>query len=439
MEEEYVDPFEEELNRAIAHQEELDRLEELDRMEQLQQEAEIESLPGAIPAPVFDLPQTASTDTIYEQEEPIKREYKSKPVKKKVPQVDVNAEFRELILKVAQEVVGPEHCAIETNKVQGTTQKEMLMLKWDYIKMFNRGNNHHEIKDMYVALPIRRTSFTESMHGFRGVISFAENVSGYYHSHLWSGSPNINPFCTGTDGINDLWADISMSNYKDKDFAIQLEGFFHQLRAFVGYESIEGTPYIRFGNISTRNIGGLSSSSVRSDVNNIRQGLNIDDIEFSIDFNSGRIEILETEHLHTIMSMYSNNHQKRLENGMYVSLNDSGPSGRGEYIEHSEFKFLGEEHKIFVEPFYNKKLNESEQEKRYAHGRVVQKFKDLAKITGEEWLKAYCLKNVVSKQNEEEGPSDYRKSFNSRNLIRVGETTKEGVVRPVVLEDEQDW
>jgi hypothetical protein len=319
----------------------------------------------------------------------------------------------------------------------------MLLLKWDYIDIRNRSNRHHDIKDMYVGLPIKRKGggFTNSIHGFRGKLSPIEYAAGYRHSHLYSGSNYINPFCTGSDGINDLWADLSMSDYQsDKDFDIKLEGFIHQLTAFLSYESLEGVPYFRMENINTGRTNNISSRHVNGSTAAILRNLSISDIELCMDFNSGTALVMETEHLHNIMAMFATKHQKRLPNGTYVNLSaEEMASTDGWYIDeaYTEFNFMGSSHKIFVEPHFIEKKSNGEEERKYAHQQIVQSVIGKLEQFGEEVLGSFCLENSIPVEAKAKGTDNDWGTVDSRHYVRVSETTLEGVERSAILATER--
>jgi len=535
MNEESVDPYEIELERAMAHQEELDRLEQEERMREERAEGVIEedvveepiilrnsngadinqppnqisnirgnfvvnqnspsdpnniTITQAAPNSNYDhdqqqrvenfiSPQPVQSEAIFNEQALAERvrQLRQEPVTEQeafrrpdpvtqeqvnqsifgedaidemppTPQVDAavsekkvvkvkkgEEKFHDKILRIAKSTLGEENASIERNTMNGQADRLAILLKWDFINMFNRHDNKHDIKDMYVALPITQSSFSDTIHGFRGKLSSAEHRSGYAHSHLWSGQFGINPFCTGSDGINDLWADLKMSNMRDEDFEIKWEGFIHQMEAFISYESIEGTPYIRFNNISSGSTRGMTSSAISNDCNLIFENIKASDIDLAMDFNSATVQLIETEHLHNIMAMYASRHQKRLENGAYVELDANQRSSEQEqWLSGSPFNFNGRQ-KVYVEPFHIEN-NNGKTERKYAHIRIVDEVKRRVELKGRIVLQTFCLENSVSIKDEEEGPDHYWETVNLGDLVPAGTETVERVVGPIVLETE---
>ena len=152
------------------------------------------------------------------------------------------------------------HIDISSNSTSINNIK--IIIKFPQITITNSSNERHEIKDLYVVLPIRLNVNDNIIvgrpGGTRGRISFAEKSSSYAHSHLPSTNFSINCqynttlFCLGSGPLTDVLNRIEGTNMRIEDF----EAILIFLDDFVRWESIEGVPYTYISRISeapTRN------------------------------------------------------------------------------------------------------------------------------------------------------------------------------------------
>lgn len=112
---------------------------------------------------------------------------------------------------------------------------------------------NHRITDMYIKLEL--SLFLSDIHhrygfvGMRTSYTFAEYSSGYNFSHL-SGPPDTfrwSSFCLGETHFSTLC--MSIATEFDKNF---FGLFCYQLEQYLSWESLEGGPYKRIGDISER-------------------------------------------------------------------------------------------------------------------------------------------------------------------------------------------
>ena len=321
---------------------------------------------------------------------------------------------------------------------ESTTSYKVLILRWKEFIITNKRDETHRIKDMLVAMPFSSNGerFDQDLRGTRGSISYKEYKSRYRHSHLNSGFHPFSTFCTGRDGINNSWSELRLSTPKEKgvdEYSLMFESFLHQLNSFIRYESIEGTPYIYIQSLSYGHSSRASNSNIVNSSNNFYKRFKESDIELAMDFNSGDLELIETDELHTEMAMYANKHQNRLPTGDYVDLGTS-----------PEIKFDGDKlpYKYFlhgwktamVDPYVSESSGESDTRK-YAHKLIVQHIKNVIEENGKTIIRNFCEKEAIRIQNEENGFSSNRKRFSTRHSLLPIEETELRVVGTPVLED----
>lgn len=113
---------------------------------------------------------------------------------------------------------------------------------------YKKTKAYHEIKDLYViAYFTKDLLLLRGLWGKRQAITAAEYQASYAHSHIPANkSEHINMFCLGHNGnpIKDVCNDMCCDPLNEE----LLERFCLHL-SFVRYESLEGTPHIRFSNV----------------------------------------------------------------------------------------------------------------------------------------------------------------------------------------------
>jgi len=369
------------------------------------------------------------------------------PIKKtkKVRMTEESAtSFADKIVRIAEGVLGKDNVSLELNgqgRNVSTVLQRSLVLKWDFITIRNRNGVTHDIKDIYVALPLNSSlsKFSGSLYGMRGTISALEYTCGYRHSHLTASNNYFGAFCTGADGINDLWAELQLGSNISEDFDIKLEGFIHQMESFLSYESLEGIPYFRItGMNSSARSNRIRPGAINNAVQAFARRIPFNNIDLSMDFNTGIVKVVETEYLHNEMVMLTTNHQTRSANGFYVDLGVSQTmrNVRANEINDSHLSFKGEK-RIQIEAFQEQEQDKVSQNKLYAHGSISRKFIETIERQGQQVLKEYCLKEFIFNEDEEEGQIGTRRKFKFANPLYACNTTEQRVVGAPILEDER--
>lgn len=128
-----------------------------------------------------------------------------------------------------------------------------VIIRFPEVEMTNSHKSKHTIKDLWVKFEMKSDCTMQyNLWGMRSTLSKEEAASGYMHSHLHTTTdPHWNAFCRGTGEINQIMASLA-KEYTDPGFVL----FCLNLKTFVAWESLEGTPYT-----SISNIGNNRSSS----------------------------------------------------------------------------------------------------------------------------------------------------------------------------------
>lgn len=147
------------------------------------------------------------------------------------------------------------------------------------IEIFNSYDESHTIKDLIVYISLLEN--TESgrgeigfgnIKGTRATLSDSEFRVGYLHSHLhpYRMLPhnvllNATDFCLGEGELGTF----IINSYSDPDYVfdeIHFESFLYLIDTLVEWESLEGTPYIKFSKIWTESSGDSAPTIPNADL-----------------------------------------------------------------------------------------------------------------------------------------------------------------------------
>lgn len=122
--------------------------------------------------------------------------------------------------------------------------KIVVTILFPEIKLTNRDNLQHVIKDLYLQIifPIFNPNFLVKLKGTRATVNKNEFVQHYKHSHLPSGRDyeTFNNFCLGNSEMSGCLQSEFITTEKSRIYQ-----FLFTLQNYLEYESIEGVPYIR--------------------------------------------------------------------------------------------------------------------------------------------------------------------------------------------------
>lgn len=138
-----------------------------------------------------------------------------------------------------------------------------IIIYFPEVTITNSIKNSHVIKDLYVKFIFGEDArMYPAMWGVRTTLSTDECLAQYMHSHLPSYNPsviNFNHFCTGEGEINQVIALLS-TKFDEVNFTLLCL----HLKVYVGWESIEGTPYRHISNIGIAGTGNLRRNEIAS-------------------------------------------------------------------------------------------------------------------------------------------------------------------------------
>lgn len=133
------------------------------------------------------------------------------------------------------------------------------------ITISNSVKLEHNIKNLFVFIPIKSNLKIGIIEGTRSSISEKEFISGYIHSHLiredftykYNKPFNPTPFCLGESEMLDLKTEMLSNKVFDMDL---FRLYIMCLKTFVSWESIEGVPYNYIKNIISNSNESINDS-----------------------------------------------------------------------------------------------------------------------------------------------------------------------------------
>lgn len=140
--------------------------------------------------------------------------------------------------------------------------KHCLIIKFDEFTISNSNGQTHVIKDLYVLLPINKTSdnkisFTGGMYGGRGLVSNVEREAQYKHSHLNDSWNKVSHFCLGSGPISSYMVKFNLTPDENTLFSV-----LYNVKIYVEWESLEGTPYKYMKNLGKSEVTESESISL---------------------------------------------------------------------------------------------------------------------------------------------------------------------------------
>jgi hypothetical protein len=164
---------------------------------------------------------------------------------------------------MVEEIIKATEAHWGKNKVDIEHSEHYMIVKVHYpsLTIENSTGQSHIIKDLYVkyGLDLNQGSQTVKLEthlqGMRATRSIEEWSSGYIHSHLPSnknGWSSFSDFCMGkaTNPLPALMNEMNMSMLVDEEWLDTYELFMMQLDTYVRWESLEGGPYRKIGQIA---------------------------------------------------------------------------------------------------------------------------------------------------------------------------------------------
>jgi hypothetical protein len=262
-----------------------------------------------------------------------------------------------------------------------------IILKFPEILIKNGSGHRHTIKDLYVKISAKNSSYKPeveyySINGARGEITDAELSATYRHSHISRFDGNMGPgvfghFCLGSS----MLADKRVWKLNDP---LSFEMMLYNIQDLVEWESLGGVPHIRMETLA-RFSGGLKQFTsddmcgIQNQIAKLTQ-VGINDIALKIQDN-GYIKVIPTEDFskNIANSFAPNSYNDRMYNviksgDLIISIELLRNNENNDKIDPNEwitFKFKGEK----IKPILIKDYEEIKTEEltRYLHP-VIEQF-----------------------------------------------------------------
>lgn len=155
--------------------------------------------------------------------------------------------------------------------VQEDNDVRKIVIRFPEITISN-GRKSRLLKDLFIYFSVNETRMVDRLHGIRTTFFYDEARSQYLHSHLprraiingsrfssWF-TDSWGSFCTGSSEFSMLQGDLLSTANKRFNWD-KFEQYLYFIPIYLGWESLEGGPYIRMSNISD----GASASSYKFD------------------------------------------------------------------------------------------------------------------------------------------------------------------------------
>jgi hypothetical protein len=138
-------------------------------------------------------------------------------------------------------------------------------VRFPQIEVKNRYRHTHIIKDVFIRFHVKYSSKklikVTDLQGARASMSFLEYTTGYKHSHFSTGYNTRYPYnsmCMGKSPLGEVLAELKAEEKIDFD---KFEIFLLELENYLGWESIDGGPYMRMEDIKSRDTASTPSLS----------------------------------------------------------------------------------------------------------------------------------------------------------------------------------
>ena len=197
-----------------------------------------------------------------------------------------------------------------------------FIIRFPEYTLTSESGKKHVIRNLFVRFHMdHKLRYYGGFMGLRTTYTEAEWVSDYAHSHLHGRALDWLDFCTGSGPIN-----IIITDLKDKFDLNKFIFFLHNVKSYVAWESISGTPYRYISNIGgttacPSNVLGLYPAQIEYIYNSLITSKTNDELRalFQPSFNNGAIEIKITDLIE--QSIYEEIKNNR------TSINNIGPVG----------------------------------------------------------------------------------------------------------------
>jgi len=257
-----------------------------------------------------------------------------------------------------------------------------VIIKFPEITVTNTPGRKIKLYDFFINVPFSCVDEYINMKRVQGALLSPTKIqyqSNYKHSHLETvNNKNFHQFtsfCTGSGDINTMQGDINdyfnnMYNFDENLF----EMFFHHLKNFVAWESLEGTPYFRMSGVIKKDSGKLPiihNYNLQSYYEDFKYHIFNQNIKLQWTIKEGYYSIKDNEYFENLILINNRFSNSELcykdEKGEYISVQYAENSininvGNGKYII-----FKGEKVVLSIK---NTNTDLSDTLKKYVHPQI---------------------------------------------------------------------
>jgi hypothetical protein len=150
-------------------------------------------------------------------------------------------------------------------EVVGERKDFTVVIHFPLVTITNDSRETHEITDLWVRFGLTGEGYVSWLEGTRTSVTPEEQIACYRHSHLSStnGSEWDN-FCLGVGPLS-MMMSMMRNQYRQEQFQL----FLFNIREYVSWESISGTPFIRMNTVKNRS--GMIEHHITSISENLRE------------------------------------------------------------------------------------------------------------------------------------------------------------------------
>jgi hypothetical protein len=219
-----------------------------------------------------------------------------------------------------------------------------FVIHYPDIVITNTAKKTRPIKDLFVSFDMlyipedipqkspETIRIIDSLKGMRTTFYRDDLRNQYSHSHLPSLHYTPSHFCLGTGPLSSMAIDgrnLTRKFFEGKDMNLYAKAWFYNLEEYVKWESIEGRPYRRIGDLRATSVEITENSAANyriSWIDNVMEYLKKNPTEVSFRLNNGKIEIGLTANVMNFCIQLGVPKVLKATNGKFYKEDDGGNS-----------------------------------------------------------------------------------------------------------------